>query len=176
MPKEQKRATTSKKDQNEQKEQKLTKRSRKEHILKKCPRRSWQNVFLTKHLLTFFHRLVHITSLSFLLRNLHICVSPCPHGRQWSAYILLAFCKTFFFFIFGRFPCTGVRIMHVGAPLCGFGELCQVAGKVGSLACSCSQHRHLLTLIWCCSTNLLPLDVAYLHLLSPIHLFLVLLS
>ena len=52
-----------------------------------------------------------------------ICISVYHHVlMEDNMHILLAFCKTFFFFIFGRFPCTGVRIMHVGAPLCGFGE------------------------------------------------------
>ena len=46
-----------------------------------------------------------------------------------ALHILLAVYKTVFFFIFGRFPCTAVRIMHVGAPLCGFGERHRWRGK-----------------------------------------------
>ena len=60
-----------------------------------------------------------------------ICISVYPHVlmEDNALHILLAVYKTVFFFIFGRFPCTGVRIMHVGAPLCGFGERHRWRGK-----------------------------------------------
>ena len=104
-----------------------------------------------------------------------ISVSSCPHGRQCSAYITCCLQDSFFLHIWSI-------SMHVCAhnarwrALVWVRRAAQVAGKVGSLACSCSLRRHLLTLIWCCSTNLLLLDVAtytYFHLFT---LFLVFFS
>ena len=79
-----------------------------------------------------------------------ICISACPHVlmEDNALHILLAVYKTVFFFIFGRFPCTAVRIMHVGAPLCGFGERhrCHI---VCWLCHSCAISNHSPTLRPC---------------------------
>ena len=92
-----------------------------------------------------------------------ICISVYPHVlmEDNALHILLAVYKTVFFLHIWSISMHGCAHNARWRALVWVRRAAQVAGKVGSLACSCSLRRHLLTLIWCCSTNLLLLDVAY---------------